>query len=206
MALTHKKLRFESQPWHITDKQRIARSGDVTEPALVDGGRWVRDSWQIATYLDETYPDYPLFDDISCKTKALFVNNWADSTLHPLIFRAVIAEQLPLTANCDKTNYKERTLSKFGQSVEEIGSDPETARQAVQNAIVPLETTLAETSFLGGDDPDYSDYILFGTFQWVRVVSFSSLWLPNSALHNWFEVMLDAFDGVGRAQPPRSEL
>lgn len=206
MALAHKQLSFDSEPWHITEKQRIARSGGVTAPVLVDGKQWVRDSWNIASYLDDTYPAYPLFAGPSGKAKSLFVNHWADNTLHPLIFRTVIAEQFPLTANCDKDYYQERTLRKFGQSVEDIGADPETARRSTMLALSPLETTLAETSFLGGDAPDYSDYILFGTFQWARVVSRAAFWPPDSTLHRWFETLLDAFDGLGRAQPPRSAL
>ncbi|WP_298852007.1 glutathione S-transferase N-terminal domain-containing protein [uncultured Ruegeria sp.] len=206
MALAHKRLKFVSEPWHVTEKQRIARSGGVTAPVLVDGGKWVRDSWQIASYLEESYPDYPLFDGVAGKAKALFVNRWADNALHPLIFRAVIAEQFPLTAGCDKAFYEERTQRKFEQSVEEIGADPEAARQAVVQALGPLEDTLVEVSFLGGGTPDYADYILFGTFQWVRVVSHTPFWSEGSALHRWFEALLDAFDGMGRAQPPRCML
>ncbi|WP_425078725.1 glutathione S-transferase C-terminal domain-containing protein [Ruegeria denitrificans] len=204
MALAHKRLKFTSEPWHITEKQRITRSGGITAPVFVDGETWVRDSWQIACFLEQTYPDYPLFD--GAVAKALFVNKWADNTLHPLIFRAVIAEQFPLTARCDKTYYEERTLRKFKQSVEEIGADPEHARQAVVQALGPLEDTLAEVSFLGGGTPDYADFILFGTFQWVRVVSRRPFWSSDSALHRWFESLLDAFEGMGRSQPPRSEL
>lgn len=206
MALANKQLSFDSEPWHITEKQRIARSGGVTAPVLVDGEQWVRDSWNIASYLDDTYPAYPLFAGPSGKAKSLFVNHWADNTLHPLIFRAVIAEQFPLTAICDKDYYRERTLRKFGQAIEEIGVDPESARYAIKQALSPLEATLAETSFLGGDAPDYSDYILFGTFQWARVASRAAFWPPDSTLHRWFETLLDAFDGLGRSQPPRSAL
>lgn len=206
MALAHKQLKFDSEPWHITEKQRIARSGGATAPVLVDGEQWVRDSWDIATYLDDTYPSNPLFSGLAGKASSLFINHWADTTLHPLIFRAVIAEQFPLTADCDKAYYQERTLRKFGESVEEIGADPETARRAAMKALSPLETALSETPFLGGEAPDYSDYILFGTFQWARVVSMTPFWHPDSALYRWFEDLLDAFDGMGRAQPPRSAL
>lgn len=206
MALAHKQLSFDSEPWHITEKQRIARSRGITAPVLVEGNQWVRDSWCIASYLDDAYPGHPLFARPSDKAKSLFVNRWADSTLHPLIFCAVIAEQFPLTAKCDKDYYRERTLRKFGQTVEEIGADPESARHAIKQALGPLEATLAETPFLGGAAPDYSDYILFGTFQWARVVSLTAFWSPENALHRWFEELLDAFDGMGRAQPPRSAL
>lgn len=202
MALAHKRLKFTSEPWHITEKERIAPSGGMTAPVLVDGEQWIRDSWQIATYLDETYPAYPLFDSAAGRAKCLMLSHWADSTLSPLIFPAVIAEQFPLTAECDKVYYQQRKLSKFHQSVEEIGANPEAARESVRQALHPLEMTLAETAFLGSDAPDYGDYILFGTFQWARVVSVVPFWAQESALQRW----LDALDGLGRKQLPRSAL
>lgn len=206
MALAHKRLKFTSEPWHITEKDRIAPSGGITAPVLVDSERWIRDSWQIATYLDESYAAYPLFDGAVVRAKSLSLDNWADTTLHPLIFRAVIAEQFPLTAECDKHYYRQRALSKFHQSVEDIGANPEAARQSARHALHPMELTRTEAAFLGGEAPDYRDYILFGTFQWARVVSVVLFWTPNSSLQRWFDVMLDAFDGLGRKQLPRIAL
>ncbi|MCL6284948.1 glutathione S-transferase C-terminal domain-containing protein [Ruegeria sp. 2012CJ41-6] len=204
MALAHKGLSFEPQPWRITEKHRIAASGGITAPVLVDGRRWLRDSWKIALYLEETYPAHPLMAGPAALSRCRFLNSWADGTLHPALFRAVIAEQFPLTAEIDKAYYLERTLMKFGQSVEQIGADPDPAAALVSNALVPVEDALSLAPYLGGDAPDYGDYILFGTFQWARVVSRRHFWPQGSALERWFDALLDAFDGMGRAQPPRA--
>lgn len=204
MALAHKRLHFESEPWHAIEKDRIAPSGGITAPVLVDDGVWVRDSWQIALYLDKTYADYPLFHGPSGRAKSLFLNQWADGILHPMIFRAVIAEQILLIAECDLAYYHARTRSKFGQTVEELGANPEVARESLKHALRPLEQTLSSTAFMGGENPDYGDYILFGTFQWARVVSVTTFWPSGSALQRWFDSLLDAFGGIGRRQKPRS--
>ncbi|MFA3916189.1 glutathione S-transferase N-terminal domain-containing protein [Ruegeria hyattellae] len=204
MALAHKGLGYAPRPWHITEKDRITDSGGITAPVLVDGGRWLRDSWQIALYLDETYSEFPLIPGPAALSRCRFLNSWADSALHPGLFRAVIAEQFPLTAEIDKAYYRERTLAKFGQSVEEIGAHPEPAAAQVRTALAPVEDALSVAPYLGGDAPDYGDYILFGTFQWARVVSRRHFWPQGSALERWFDALLDAFDGMGRAQSPRA--
>jgi len=57
MALAHMGLPVETIPWRFTEKDAIARSSQTRVPVLVDGERWIADSWQIANYLEDTYPE-----------------------------------------------------------------------------------------------------------------------------------------------------
>jgi glutathione S-transferase len=59
LALAHKGLDVETVPWRFTQKNVIAPSGQTLVPVLVDGDRWVSDSWTIAKYLEEKHPDSP---------------------------------------------------------------------------------------------------------------------------------------------------
>ena len=59
LALAHKGLAVETIPWRFTEKDAIAFSGQCRVPVLVDGETTVFDSWSIATYLEDTYPDRP---------------------------------------------------------------------------------------------------------------------------------------------------
>ena len=59
LALAHKRLAIETIPWRFTEKAEIAPSGSKTVPVLVDGDRWIADSWTIANYLEDAYPDSP---------------------------------------------------------------------------------------------------------------------------------------------------
>ena len=59
LALAHKGLAFDTISWRFTDKDAIAFSGQGRVPVLVDGDRVVFDSWTIATYLEDAYPDRP---------------------------------------------------------------------------------------------------------------------------------------------------
>ena len=55
--------------------------------------------------------------------------------------------------------------------------------------------------YLGGDAPNYADYIVFGAFQWARVVSPFKLLAEDDPVHAWREKLLDAFDGMARKSP-----
>jgi len=68
-------------------------------------------------------------------------------------------------------------------------NDPKTLRTAPTRA------------FLGGDTPNYADYIVFGPFQWARVVSPFKLLAEEDPIYAWREKLLDAFDGMARKSP-----
>ena len=70
MALAHKNLTVETIPWHFTDKAAIAHSGQERVPVIEDGDRVVADSWAIANYLEDTYPERPsLFGGAAARAK-----------------------------------------------------------------------------------------------------------------------------------------
>ena len=49
--------------------------------------------------------------------------------------------------------------------------------------------------------PNYADYIVFGAFQWARVVSPFKLLAEEDPVYAWREKLLDAFDGMARQSP-----
>jgi len=60
---------------------------------------------------------------------------------------------------------------------------------------------LKTQAFIGGNKPDYADYIVFGGFQWARVVSPFRLLEEGDSVYAWRERLLDAFDGLARKSP-----
>ncbi len=51
-------------------------------PVIEDGGRFVADSWAIAEYLDESYPDRPsLFGGANGHGLARFIDNWTTALM-----------------------------------------------------------------------------------------------------------------------------
>ena len=60
MALKHKGFHdIERVPVSFRDSSPIAFSNQERIPVLVDGDHWVSDSWDIACYLEDTYPGRP---------------------------------------------------------------------------------------------------------------------------------------------------
>src|ERR1700730_19436685 len=59
MGLAHKGLGAESIPWCFTEKDAIAPHHSEKVPVLIDGETSVADSWAIANYLEDRYPDRP---------------------------------------------------------------------------------------------------------------------------------------------------
>ncbi len=204
MALAHKGLAFEPVPWRAVEKERIKRSGGGTVPVLVEGELWLRESWDIAVHLEESHPDRPaLFGGEGDRAKARFLDAWTTGIVHPVMARAVLLDQFPELAAKDQAYYLERTKRKFGTTLEAMCSDPEGAVAELHGVLAPLQTTLGLHDYLGGSQPNYGDYIVFGAFQWARVASTRRLYEEGSPLDLWFRRLLAAFDGFAAAQPAR---
>src|SRR3974377_2034896 len=78
LALAHKGLALVTVPWRFPDKGAIPFSGQGRVPVLVDDDRIVFDSWTIATYLEDAYPDRPsLFRGDGGCAATRFITAWA---------------------------------------------------------------------------------------------------------------------------------
>jgi hypothetical protein len=78
----------QSRPVPFTRIREIGDGFSETVPILDDGGRLVRDSWDIAIYLEDTYPNAPtLFGGPGGRAIAKFVEGWALAVVHPMFFR-----------------------------------------------------------------------------------------------------------------------
>ena len=95
MALAHKGLSAETIPWCFTEKSAIAPHGSEKVPVLLDGDTAVVDSWAIANYLEDEYPDRPsLFGGEGGRAMARMLNWWGDGVIGGM-FPLIIAD-IPL--------------------------------------------------------------------------------------------------------------
>ncbi|MGJ4905236.1 glutathione S-transferase family protein [Bradyrhizobium sp. HKCCYLS2058] len=202
MALAHKGLSADTIPWRFTEKSAIAPHGSEKVPVMLDGDRAVADSWAIANYLEDTYPDRPsLFGGAGGRAMARFMNAWGDIAIVGGIFPLIIADIPNNLAAADADYFRKSREARFGKSLEEVMAARDQAVIGFRRSLEPLRQTLKTQAFIGGDAPDYADYIVFGGFQWARVVSPFRLLEESDSVHAWRERLLDAFDGLARKSP-----
>ena len=95
MALAHKGLSAETIPWCFTEKDAIAPHGSEKVPVLLDGDTAVVNSWTIANYLEDNYPDRPsLFGGEGGRAMGRMLNWWGDGVIGGM-FPLIIAD-IPL--------------------------------------------------------------------------------------------------------------
>lgn len=195
-AIAHKRLALETVPWRFTEKEAIAPFGSERVPVIVDRGKAIHDFWKIAEYLEAAYPDRPsLFGCAAGHGLARLICNWADFVLHPLILRAKIYAIFTILDPKDRAYFRASREARFGKTLEQMAEEAPAAIKPLEDALDPLRRTLNEQPFLSGSEPYYADYILAGTFQWMKAVSPASFADPSDPLTRWHESVLRHYDG-----------
>ena len=201
LALAHKGLMPVYRPVKFTDGRLVAFSGQHKVPVLVDDDRVVHDSWAIACYLEDTYPDAPsLFDGPGGRTLARFINLWTDHGLQKAL-GPILAPYLHAVADPDDKDYYRQTReARWGASLEQLTARRAVYLEALDPVLEPLRQRLDETPFLCGERPAYADYLAFAEFQWARSVCNQDILAPEEkTLRAWRHCMLDLFDGLARS-------
>ena len=199
MALRHKGLEFEAIPWRFTDKEAIAFSGQGLVPVLVDGDRTVHDSWNIALYLEEAYPQRPgLFEGAQSRALTEFFGHWVLRAIHSATLKVVVLDLFARLHEKDKAYFRESREKRFGMTLEAYAGDPKQALASFRGALEPVRPVLVQHAFVSGKGPGYADYLLFGPFQWARATSPIRLLEPDDPVYAWRERMLDLWGGYAR--------
>lgn len=202
MSLKHKGLEFELKPVPFTAIPEIEGGSSKTVPLLNDGGKLVRDSFDIALYLDEAYPDRPsLFGGEGGKAMARFVEGYSQNVIHAGITMSILMDIYHMLEPEDQTHFRTTREARFGQPIEEVYKGHQAAIEAFPKTLVPLRHSLSFHPWIGGEHPLFCDYILFGALQWARVCSPAKLLPDGDPVTDWFERCLDLYDGTGRAVP-----
>jgi glutathione S-transferase len=193
MALAHKGFSAQTIPWCFTEKDAIAPHQSEKVPVLLDGDTSIVDSWVIANYLE-----------VAVRRRgrmARMLNWWGDVVVIAGIFPLIIAD-IPLGLKpVDAVYFRQSREARFGKPLEEIMAGRDKAVEGFRKTLDPLRLTLKTQPFLGGETPNYADYIVFGPFQWARVVSPFKLLVADDPVHAWRGRLFDAFDGMARKSP-----
>lgn len=199
MALRHKGLDFVERPHAFTAIPGIENGFSKTVPILRDGQRLVRDSFEIALYLEDAYPDRPsLFGGEGGKALARFVESFSQMVIHPAIVRVAVVDIHDMLDEPDRSYFRESRTKALGRKLEDIVATREEEIAAFPAKLEPLHRTLGFQPFIGGDGPLFADYIVFGALQWARITSGAQLLPAGDTVTEWFGRCLDLYDAAGR--------
>jgi glutathione S-transferase len=205
MALKHKGFDdFDRISVYYRDRTPIAFTDQDRVPVLVDGDHWVSDSWDIAKYLEDTYPGRPtLFGDPVGRANAQFISAWVLQLHKPFLTAILMWDAYQHLDPADRSWWRADREARFGK-LENYKHGREESILEWRKLLSPFRVTLSEQPFLGGHAPAYADYIVFGSFQWARCVSKLELLETDDPIFIWRDRLLDLFDGFARAAPHAS--
>jgi glutathione S-transferase len=200
MALAHKGLEADVVPWRFTEGDRLAFAGTERVPVLVDGETVMHDSTPIAEYLDEAYSNAPaLFHGDPAARR--FVLAWTNAVVHPALVRLIVSDIPALLDETARAYFVTSREARFGMTLAQVAAEREARLPEFRAMLAPLRLVVAGQDFLGGEEPDYADYAVFGAFQWARCTSPFRLLESDDPVFAWRERMLDLFGGLARDVP-----
>jgi glutathione S-transferase len=202
MALAHKGLQAAVELcWH--SDRKLGFSGQSLVPVLVDGTRVVNDSWNIACYLDEAYPDLPmLMEGTQGRSFAKFINMWTDTIIGRPLVRSLYRDICEsLHPNADRDEFRKRREERNGATLDALFANRAQDFEELNRAIAPLNDLLRKQAFVAGSAPAYVDYIVFGTLQMPRHLNNVDPLSPKQdAILRWRGAMRGLFDGLADSE------
>ncbi|TIM16625.1 MAG: glutathione S-transferase family protein [Mesorhizobium sp.] len=199
MALAHKGLDISTVPTRFLEVLTVEGGVSKLVPVIRDGENVIADSFAIAPYLDEAYPERPtLFCGDGGKAMARFVERWSQLTIHPYVTTAAIMDLHAMQDEANAAYFRQSREQRFGKRLEEVVAARDAGLGAFRASLEPLRSMLAYQPFIGGQSPLFADYIVFGALQWARIASPYGLLDDSDVVAQWFERCLDLHDGLGR--------
>jgi glutathione S-transferase len=200
MSLAHKGLDYRRVPTPFTSVPAVEGGVSKTVPVIRDGDTVVADSFAIALYLDKAYPERPtLLGGPGGEAMARFIERWSQLTIHPYLGAAALTDIHARLAPPDQAYFRDSREKRYGKPLEEVSAAREAELAAFRSSLEPLRSMLTYQPFIGGSAPLYPDYIVFGAFQWVRVMSPFQTLAKDDPVSAWFERLLDLHGGLGRS-------
>ncbi|RWP05012.1 MAG: glutathione S-transferase family protein [Mesorhizobium sp.] len=199
MAIAHKGLDISTVPTRFLEVPTVEGGVSKLVPVIRDGEKVVADSFAIALYLDEAYPERPtLFCGDGGKAMARFVERWSQLTIHPYVTTAAIMDLHAMQDEANAAYFRQNREQRFGKRLEEVVAARDAGLGAFRASLEPLRSMLAYQPFIGGQSPLFADYIVFGALQWARIASPYRLLDDSDVVAQWFERCLGLHDGLGR--------
>jgi glutathione S-transferase len=199
-ALAHKGIPFETVYLGFTEIPSVFGGKFKTVPILEHGSTVLAESWDIAEYLDRTFPDRPpLFGTPAELALVRFMDAWFMNEVLRKMFRVYVKDVHDAARPQDRPYFREsREKNMKGKTLETFTADRAAYLPAIRTSLAPLRVHLAKLPFLGGDAPNYADYIALGGFYWAASAGTLPLLEHDDALRDWLERGFGLFGGIAR--------
>jgi len=199
MALAHKGIEVEMVPLLFTEIPKIQGVTAKTVPILEHEGAFICDSWDIANYLEDKFPDRPsLFGGDAGKAYANFFNFTCYYNLVMPLFQTLVYDIFLGLDEQDRDYFRQSRESLIGKSLEEAHEKQDQNLKIFQNHLWPFNAILKTQEYFCGAEPAYVDYMMYGLFQWAKGVSPLEIITPKDRLYDWRGKMDALFDGLGQ--------
>lgn len=197
-ALAHKRLAYATRPVGFTDIPKLCGGQYKTVPIIEDGDATICDSWKIVDYLDKTYAERSIFTSPQERALARFFDGWFGLEIMNRMFGICVLD-IHAHARAEDQPYfrKSREARLGGKTLEEFTQDRETRLPELRHALRPMRAALASSPFLGGETPNYADYIALGGFLWAGAVCTIPMLAADDKLNDWLKRGFDLYGGIG---------
>lgn len=200
MALEHKGLDYRAVLKRLVEVPEIEGGVSKTIPVIRDGDKVIPDSFAIALYLEEAYPEQPsLFEGPGGMAHARFIERWSQLTLHPYISVAALTALHAMQDDENAAYFRKSREARFGRPLEEVTASRDANLAGFRASLEPLRSMLSYQPWIGGEQPLFADYIVFGALQWARIATPYQLLEAADPAADWFERCLDLHGGKGRS-------
>lgn len=196
-ALLHKGLEFETIPLRFAEKDNYPDKDHGKLPILADDDEIICDSANIVAYLDKKFSGKPFASTAAARAAADFYQAWLGANLYPGLVGLMFVRVHAAAHEDDKAYFRDTREKRIGKTLEEFAATPGLKEQ-IEAALQTLSAPLVRHKFLGGDEPNISDYTVMSPFMWQCCVTSETLYETPQAVAAWQERMLDLFDGYGR--------
>ncbi len=193
LALAHKGIAVDSVPWRFTEKDAIAFSGQGKVPVLVDGECTVNDSWAIAEYLDNAYPENSVLGNSTTQALCYFIKCWDETALSRALVPVILLNVFNHLHPKDKAYFRESREAQIGQSLESFSADLEAKLDLFRKTLSPVRRTLQNQPFIAGSAPKFADHIVMARLQMARVTSPLPPITEDDPIFDWQQRMVERY-------------
>ncbi|KAL1931682.1 hypothetical protein VTP01DRAFT_9825 [Rhizomucor pusillus] len=147
---------------------KVTKTGKKpTVPVIEDlkhGGKAVQESWEIAQYLEEAYPDYPSLFHGNAGVHYFFHNYCTHNILTKVFKLCVLKIHSRITPKELQDWFRQDRETQFKMTLEEFAGDENQHIKVLSHNLGPVGRVLTSYPYLTGDKVGWADVVLAAYF------------------------------------------